>query len=159
MTWKDRTIITESVVILLLIAGCIGIWRFYYNPKLVYEWKGKTTETVYVTLPAGGYEYCYNSPITIDGKQNGKDFLITAGDECKKASRLLTVKTTIYHHVPIITYSPLYNIESKEFRHGITGMYFYNFGPVALGGGVSAMFSKSKLYDVGPVIGIAGFIK
>lgn len=157
MTWKDRTIIIESVVIALLIVACVGVWRFYYNPKLVYEWKGTTTRTIYVdNFPA---EYCQKSPIWIDGKQQGRDFLVTAGDECKKASRLLSVKTDIYHHMPLITYSAIYNIEAKQFRHGVTGLYFYNFGPVALGGGLSAVFDKTQIYDAGPTIGLAAFFR
>lgn len=157
MTWKDRTIIIESVVIVILIAACVGVWRFYYNPRFVYEWKGTTTKTIYVdNFPD---DYCRKSPIWIDGKQQGRDFLVTAGDECKHASRLLGVKTDIYHHMPLVAYSPIYSITDKKFHHSVTGMYFYNFGPVALGGGLTAVFDKKQIYDAGPTIGIAAFFR
>lgn len=159
MTWKDRLLIIFAVLILLEAGACVGIYFFYHNPQIIFEWKGKTTETVYVPMPAGGYEQCYKSPIEIDGKQTGDKFLVTARDECKYASRLLGVKTVIYHHMPLITYSAVYNIEANQFRHGVSGMYFYNFGPVAIGGGLTAVFDKQKIYDAGPTIGLAAFFR
>jgi hypothetical protein len=59
----------------------------------------------------------------------------------------------------MITYSPLYNLEAREFRHQVTGQYYYNVGPFALGGGLTTVFSNSKLHDIGPVIGLAVFIR
>lgn len=157
MNWKDRLLIIFAVIILILTVACIGIYFFYHNPKIIYEWKGKTTETIYVDrFPA---DYCQKSPIWIDGKQQGRDFFVTAGDECKHASRLLTVKTDIYHHIPLVAYTALYNVEAKQFRHGVSGVYFYNFGPVAIGGGLSVVFDKQKIYDAGPTIGVAAFFK
>lgn len=159
MTWKDRTIIIESVVIVLLVVACVCVWKFYYNPKIVYKWVGETTKTVYVSGSDSDLAACYNSPIAIDGKQYDNKFLVTAGDACKHASRTLGVDIGVRHHMPIITYSPLYNIEAREFRHQLTGEYFYNFGPFALGGGATVSFKDSKLYDIGPVIGVAAFFK
>lgn len=159
MTWKDRTIIIESVVIVLLIAACVGVWRFYYNPTLVFEWKGDVSGTNYSKDGDKNDKY-FISPIWINGKQiSDNTYRVFAGDDYKWASRDLGVKTSVYHHMPLVTYTALYNVEAEEFRHGLTGMYFYNFGPVALGGGASAVFSKAQLYDIGPAIGLAAFIK
>ena len=153
MTWKDRTIIIESVVIVLLITASALVWKFYYKPDVIVKWKTPTTKTVYVKT--GDYEACYRSPVTIEGKQHDNKFLITAGDACKSASRTLGVDIAVRRHLPMLTYSPLYNIEAREFRHQLTGAYYYNVGPFAIGGGLTTVFSDSKLYDIGPVIGLA----
>lgn len=159
MTWKDRTIIIESVAIVLLIAACVGVWKFYTREKIVIKWRGPVTKTVYVKGSDADLRACYDSPIAIDGKQYDNKFLVTAGDACKSASRTLGVDMAVRHHVPMITYSPLFNIEAREFRHQLTGQYYYNFGPLALGGGATASFSNSKLHDIGPVIGLMAFVK
>lgn len=153
MTWKDRTIIIESVVIVLLITASALVWKFYYKPEVVIKWKGPVTKTVYVKT--SDYEACYRSPVTIEGKQYDNKFLVTAGDACKSASRTLGVDIAVRHHLPMLTYAPVYNIEAREFRHQLTGAYYYNVGPFAIGGGLTTVFSDSKLYDIGPVIGLA----
>jgi len=158
MTWKDRTIIIESVVIVLLVAACVCVWKFYYNPKFAFEWKGEVSGTTYAKDGDTTDKY-FTSPIWIEGAQRGKYFDVTAGDEFKSASRTLGVDIAVRHHMPTITYSPLYNLEAREFRHQVTGQYYYNVGPFALGGGLTTVFSNSKLHDIGPVIGLSVFIK
>ena len=159
MTGKDKTIIIESIAIVLLIAACICIYKFCSNTKVVIKWLGPVTKTVYVKGSDSDLQACYNSPIAIDGKQFDNKFLVTAGDACKSASRTLGVDIAVRHHMPMITYSPLYNLEAREFRHQVTGQYYYNVGPFALGGGLTTVFSNSKLHDIGPVIGLAVFIR
>jgi len=158
MTWKDRTIIIESVVIVLLITASVLVWKFYYKPEVVVKWRGPVTKTVYVHDGDTTDKY-FTSPIWIEGAQRGKYFDVTAGDEYKSASRTLGVDIAVRHHMPTITYSPLYNLEAREFRHQVTGQYYYNVGPFALGGGLTTVFSNSKLHDIGPVIGLAVFIR
>ena len=159
MTTERKVIIVESIVIVLLVAACALIWKFYVREKVTIKWLGPVTKTVYIKGSDSDLTACYNSPIAIDGKQYDNKFLVTAGDACKHASRTLGVDIGVRHHMPIITYSPLYNIEAREFRHQLTGEYFYNFGPFALGGGATVSFKDSKLYDIGPVIGVAAFFK
>lgn len=158
MTWKDRLLIIFSVIILLLAGACIAIYKFYHNPAIVFEWKGDTTPTTYADGEDTTDKYL-QSPIWIDGKQRGRLFDVTAGDAYKHASRTLAVDIAVRHHVPMITYAPIVNLDAREFRHQLTGQYLYNFGPVAIGGGLTCIFKDSKLYDIGPVVGLAVFIK
>jgi hypothetical protein len=158
MTWKDRTIIIESVVIVLLIVACVCVWKFYYNPEIVFKWEGKTSDTKYDKGGDKSDKY-FTSPIWIDGTQRGKYFDVRAGDAYKSASRTLGVDIAVRHHVPMITYSPLYNIEAREFRHQLSGAYYYNVGPFAIGGGLTTVFSDNKVHDIGPTIGLAVFIR
>ncbi len=103
--------------------------------------------------------------INLDGEiLVGNIFRARGWDECKKNYRDFTLgieQKSKTMHGPQISYGLLYNIPDREFRHNVDLLYFYNWEHVYLGGGAAALFSKDKLYDVGPKIsaGLRFYIK
>jgi len=94
--------------------------------------------------------------LEIDGNMiPGNKLHTTCGDKCKNTFRdfdMGIIAKQKNFHVIQLGYAPLYNIEAREFRHYIDAMYFYSWQHFALGGGVAAVFSRDKLYDIGPKI-------
>ena len=73
-------------------------------------------------------------------------------DDCKNNSYKIPLqfKPRVKHHNIIAGYAPMYDIDTKLFRHTIDAGYFYSFGRVFIGGGLAFQFDKIRLYQVGP---------
>lgn len=96
------------------------------------------------------------------GMLAGNRFGVTAGDGYNHAERIfgLGVVTPPKHwHIIQLSYAPMYNLDLKQFRHGVDAMYFYSWEHVAIGAGAFAVFDKSQLYDIGPKIGVQARIE
>jgi hypothetical protein len=66
---------------------------------------------------------------------------------------LVFPKQPTYHHTIQLLYGYIYNIEAKQFRHTLEGLYFYSWGHVGIGGGAMVTFMDGNVYDVGPLVG------
>lgn len=92
----------------------------------------------------------------------GNRFGVTAGDGYNHAERIfgLGVVTPPKHwHIIQLSYAPVFNLDLKQFRHGVDAMYFYSWEHVAIGAGAGAVFDKTRLYDIGPKIGVQARIE
>lgn len=146
MTWRDRVITIEATIIVLLATACFVIWRYYYNPQMVYEWRGKTTETIYVN--GLDCEYCQKSPIWIDGKQIDDFYRVRAGDACKSASRDLSVRLGGNYHgiTPLLIGAAEFDPETKKVvpGYGAELLYSYTWGPAGISTGAGVVKFSNK---------------
>lgn len=96
------------------------------------------------------------------GMLAGNRFGVTAGDAYNHAERVFglgVVTPPKRWHIIQLSYAPVFNLDLKQFRHGIDAMYFYSWKHIAIGAGAGAVFDKTRLYDVGPKIGIQARIE
>ena len=87
----------------------------------------------------------------------GNRFGVTAGDGYNHAERVFglgIITPPKRWHIIQLSYAPVFNLFSKQFRHGVDAMYFYSWEHIAIGAGAMAVFDKTQLYDIGPKIGI-----
>ena len=156
-----KTMIISICLNVILIGLLIGSYFLFRCKGTVTIGKpGPLSPTEYIG--EGDPDTSCGDKINIDGlMQSPTVFRAIAWDTCKRNYRdfPLHIHAPVYHHIPMITYAPIYNIEAREIGHNITGMYFYIWGRVALGGGLTSTFAQSKLYDIGPKIGVAAFFE
>jgi len=90
------------------------------------------------------------------GMLAGNRFGVTAGDSYNHAERVFglgIIAPPKRWHVIQLSYAPIFNLATKQFRHGVDAMYFYSWKHVAIGAGAGVIFDKTQLYDIGPKIG------
>lgn len=107
------------------------------------------------TKPPPGNLAC-GPTINMKGAVSGKSFNVLAWDDCKYVTQSWALKLSFpqKRHTIAIGYGLPYNIDMKKFNHLVDGAYYYNLGPVGLGGGAVFIFDRDRLYDVGPRISI-----
>jgi len=96
--------------------------------------------------------------IQIDGAMlAGNAFGVVAGDECKHAERVFKlgiINPPRRWHIIQASYGPLFNVDTKKFRHSVDVMYYYSWERFAIGAGGTANFGREKLFDIGPRVGL-----
>ena len=149
-------VFVSGLTIGLVIAACVSIPLTYHFSKcqfspgdIVIETPGPLSPTDWIkpnTCPDCGEK------IEIFGAVRQRDFHVTAQDECKRNSRVFTlgIVAPVRHHNIMAAYTPLYDIDSRAFRHTLDASYFYSFGRVSLGGGLAVQFDNERLYQAGP---------
>ena len=147
-----------AVGLILAGAGAVGIYfGFGFNVekiKIVKEYIPGPTQYLPVDNPlACGPDIDITASIIAPGNI----FAVIAQDACKRSFKNFELASIpkIKHHNFIVGYAPLYDIDSRAFRHTLDASYFYSFGCVFLGGGLAVQFDKMRVYQAGPRI-VAG---
>jgi|WetSurMetagenome_2_1015567.scaffolds.fasta_scaffold02376_11 hypothetical protein len=151
--WVKNLIICSIIFIFGLLIGGGSVGYIVYNhylKALKITWVNEVTKTVYVS---GGKEkpslQC--GDIWIKGKQDKLKFNISAGDQCKSASRELKVSIPILHHsfgpwvAGMIGYDN--NIQKLTSGYAVGARYLYSWRLISIGPGLG-YFKISNIQGV-----------